>query len=463
MSGADERRTRVEAWLRQEPLLHPRESATTTIERAMARHRVPGCSVAVINGGRVEWERGYGVTEAGGATPVRADTIFQACSISKAVAATAALRLVQAGRLDLDEDINAYLTTWQLPANGAWRALVTLRHLLSHTAGLTYCWFPGHNRGAPLPTTLQTLRGAFPANTPPVRATAIPGTQFRYSGAHYAVVQQLLMDVTGQPFEDLLREVVFAPLGMHDSGYETDFPARHSGSTAAGHDAGGELIAGGWRVLPESAGAGLWTTPGDLCRLACDVMAAWSGGSGQLLDKETARLMVTAQVGGRGLGWERGQVRGALYFGHGGDNIGYKCRLVGWPERGLGVAVMTNADDGGRLIPEVVDAIERQYGWPSAVDAEDQAGVVLAREALAALAGEYGGEGQPRLAITVGDRGLTLDVVGQPPLSLRAVSATTFIADVVNTEARFVLAVDGRASALVLRQYGQELTLQAKK
>src|SRR5690349_13540833 len=127
MSMVDERRRRVETGLRQEPLLHPRDSATTTIERALARHRVPGCSVAVINGGRVEWERGYGVAEAGAASPVpvAADTIFQACSISKAVAATAALRLVQAGRLDLDEDINAYLTSWQLPANGAWQPRVT--------------------------------------------------------------------------------------------------------------------------------------------------------------------------------------------------------------------------------------------------------------------------------------------------------------------------------------------------
>src|SRR3954447_2150291 len=118
MSLADERRGRVETGLRQEPVLHARESATTTIARAMARHRVPGCSVAVISGGRVAWEQGYGVTEVGAASPVTvgADTIFQACSISKAVAATAAHRLVQAGRLDLDEDINAYLTSWQLPA-----------------------------------------------------------------------------------------------------------------------------------------------------------------------------------------------------------------------------------------------------------------------------------------------------------------------------------------------------------
>lgn len=169
-------------------MLHPRSAATTTIEAALARHRVPGCAVAVIAAGRVAWARGYGATVRGGAEamPVGTDTIFQACSISKAVAATAALRLVQDGRLDLDADVNDSLTSWQLPANDGWQPRVTLRHLLSHTAGLTYCWYPGYRRGAALPTMLQTLQGIPSANTPPVRVTALPGTQFRYSGSHAA-------------------------------------------------------------------------------------------------------------------------------------------------------------------------------------------------------------------------------------------------------------------------------------
>lgn len=461
MSGVGERRARVETGLRQEPVLHPHESATTTIARALARHRVPGCSVAVVSGGRVDWEQGYGVTEAGATrpVPVGTDTIFQACSISKAVAAIAVHRLVQAGRLDLDEDINAYLTSWQLPANGDWRARVTLRQLLSHTAGLTYCWYPGYSRGTPLPTTLQTLLGAPPANTPPVRATALPGTQFRYSGSHYSVLQQLLSDLTGQPFAALLRELVFAPPGMNDSGYETDFPAWHTGATASGHDAGGEPIAGGWRLLPESAGAGLWTTPGDLCRLVCEVMAAWSGQSERLLDRETARQMLTAQIGGWGLGWTVETVDGALRFGHGGSNIGYKCRVVAWPEHGMGAAVMTNGDDGSFLVQEILDTIGREYGWPGAVGASDQAGIVLAPEALTAFVGAYGGERQPRLTVSAGAGGLLLHTEGQSPLPLRAVSATGFIAEATNTEVSFARADDGAVSGLMLRQYGQELQL----
>lgn len=293
--------------------MRPLAGLATTVEVAMARHRVPGCAVAVIAEGRLDWTRGYGVTaSARDAAPVGIDTLFQACSISKAVAATAALRLVQAGRLDLDADVNDALTTWQVPANDGWQPRVTLRQLLSHTAGLTYCWYPGYRRDAALPTTLDTLLGQAPANTPPVRVTALPGTQFRYSGSHYAVLQQLLMDVTDQSFEALLRELVLAPLGMRDSGYEVDFPARHPGATASGHDAGGAPIADGWRLLPESAGAGLWTTPTDLCRLACAVSAAWSGETSDFLSQETARRMLTAQLGGWGLGWTVETVGGGL-------------------------------------------------------------------------------------------------------------------------------------------------------
>lgn len=469
MDEAMARQHRVEAGIWQEPQTHPRAGLATTIEAAMARHRVPGCAVATIADGRLDWVQGYGRAQGYGVTanvatavPVGADTLFQACSISKAVAATAALRLVQAGRLDLDADINDALTTWQIPANDGWQPRVTLRHLLSHTAGLTYCWYPGHRRDAALPTTRETLLGESPANTPPVRVTVLPGTQFRYSGSHYTVLQQLLMDVTGQPFAALLRELVFAPLGMRDSGYELDFPARHPGATASGHDAGGAPLADGWRLLPESAGAGLWTTPGDLCRLACDIMAAWSGGTARVLDRDTARRMLTPQIGGWGLGWTVETIGGALRFGHSGSNIGYQCQVVAWPEQGVGAAVMTNADDGSFLVGEILAAIGRGYSWPDAAGVADtptQGGDPLMLD-LNAFAGTWADDSALRMVAAVADERLMLYPDGQPPLSLRAVGSSSFIAEVVNAELRFAHADDGTAETLMLRQAGQETRLR---
>lgn len=441
--------------------MRPLAGLATTVEVAMARHRVPGCAVAVIAEGRLDWTRGYGVTaSARDAAPVGIDTLFQACSISKAVAATAALRLVQAGRLDLDADVNDALTTWQVPANDGWQPRVTLRHLLSHTAGLTYCWYPGYRRDAALPTTLDTLLGQAPANTPSVRVTALPGTQFRYSGSHYAVLQQLLMDVTDQSFEALLRELVLAPLGMRDSGYELDFPACHPGATASGHDAGGAAIADGWRLLPESAGAGLWTTPADLCRLACAVSAAWSGETSDFLSQETARRMLTAQLGGWGLGWTVETVGGGLRVGHSGGNIGYRCLLRFWPELGLGAAVMTNVDDGSSLVNEIFASIGREYGWPDAAGAADTPLQGADPTDLAAFAGTWADDGALRLVTTVAADGLLLHLNGQSPLPLLAVGASSFIAEVAHAEQRFERTDDDAAEKLILRQLGQETRLQ---
>jgi len=182
MDEAMARQHRVEAGIWQEPQTHPRAGLATTIEAAMARHRVPGCAVATIADGRLDWAQGYGraqgygvTANVGTAVPVGADTLFQACSISKAVAATAALRLVQAGRLDLDADINDALTTWQLPANDGWQPRVTLRHLLSHTAGLTYCRRRAKHCSENRPPTRPRCASPFcPARSSAIRAATTP-------------------------------------------------------------------------------------------------------------------------------------------------------------------------------------------------------------------------------------------------------------------------------------------------
>ena len=235
---------------------------------------------------------------------------------------------MQEGVLDLDADINTALRSWRVPANDGWQPRVTLRHLLSHAAGLTYCWYPGYRRGMPTPTLLQTLRGEPPATTLPVRVTAIPGTQSRYSGSHFSALQQLLEDVTGEPFPKLMRALVFAPLDMRHTSYDQAFPDTHSGATAAGHDRGGWPIDGQWRVLPEMAGAGLWTTAGDLARLAIAIQQAFTGRPSAVLNQASAQRMLGLQIADRGLGWQVHPSATDVRFEHGGDNIGYQCRLV---------------------------------------------------------------------------------------------------------------------------------------
>jgi CubicO group peptidase (beta-lactamase class C family) len=281
------------------------------------------------------------------------DLLFPACSISKHVAAFGTLRLVAEGVLDLDTDVNSYLGSWHLPGTGT----VTVRQLLAHTAGLTRNWFPGYAEGEPVPSMGQILRGEPPANTPPVRRELPPGAEFRYSGSHYAVLEQLLTDVTGTPFESLMATLVLEPVGMLNSSFNQNFPYEHGERAARGHS-GGVPVAGGWHTQPEMAGAGLWSTPADLVRLEVEIGRAVAGGSA-LLTPELAGQMLTAQVpGGFGLGTELGDG----FFGHTGQNTGYGCFSFAWQASGTAVAVMTNADDCRDTLVALIGLAGRHYG-----------------------------------------------------------------------------------------------------
>ncbi|RLK23905.1 CubicO group peptidase (beta-lactamase class C family) [Micromonospora sp. M71_S20] len=281
------------------------------------------------------------------------DLLFPACSISKHVAAFGTLRLVADATLDLDTDVNAYLSAWQLPGTGT----VTVRQLLAHTAGLTENWFPGYAAGQPVPSLQQILRGEPPANTPRVRRELPPGTEFRYSGSHYAVLEQLLTDVTSTPFDKLMATLVLEPVGMADSSYDQHFPNRHRDRAARGH-CGGTPVHGGWHTQPEMAGAGLWSTPADLVRLELEICRAVAGESA-LLPQDLAAQMLTPQVpGGFGLGTELGDGR----FGHTGQNTGYRCFSFAWPVSGTAVAVMMNAEDCRDTLLALIELAGRNYG-----------------------------------------------------------------------------------------------------
>jgi CubicO group peptidase (beta-lactamase class C family) len=458
----------------------------TTIAERMAYYRTPGLSLAVINHGELEWARGYGVLEAGESSlPVTPQISFQACSISKHVAMLAALRLVQEGLLDLDEDVNRYLTSWKIPANGSWRPKITLRQLLGHTAGLTQNWYRGFRRAGPgeapsasetTPTLLQVLEGQPPANTPPVRVKVVPGSQYRYSGSHYTVLQQLLMDVTGEPFPDLMHQLVLDPLGMRNSSYDQGYPERHPESAAVGHYVGGEPVNGKWRVMPEMAGAGLWTSAVDLAQVACELYRAHTGRPTRVLQKDVVDQALAPQlVDYFGLGLQldgRGQ---SQRFGHGGDNIGYKCLSTTYVEQGMGIIAMTNCDDGWWVIEEVVRAVAEEYVWPDYLP-NHRLSTMVDPEMYGAYVGDY----EIPLHVTVTLQLLTssggeatdtsshlvLQAPGQQPLVLHptksdTAATATFVTEGLNSEVRFSKNEAGEVTELTLVQEQQETS--AKK
>ena len=331
----------------------------------MAHYNVPGVSIAVINDYQVEWTRGYGVLEAGKGEPVTPDTLFQVASPGKVVVAVAALHYVDQGALDLDRDVNQSLVSWQVPDNEfTAEEKVTLRRLLSHSAGVTVEWFRGYALGEAVPTLQQVLDGEWPANSAPIRVDIVPGTQYRYSGGGYTIVQQLLEDVVGKPFPEIMRNSVLEPWGMAASTFESPLPEALHEIAASGHRVDGSVIPGGWHTYPEMAAGGMWSTPSDMARFAIGVMKAYVGQPDGVLSHAMAIEMLTPQIEERGLGPVVLDEGGDLfYFLHPGANDGYESILVAYPQRGQGVVIMTNVDEGEHLWREILNSVSVEYGW----------------------------------------------------------------------------------------------------
>lgn len=342
-----------------------RQPPRPLVERMRELH-VPGVSVAVINNYRVEWAKGYGLADSSAGSPVTDATLFQAASMSKPIAAMMVLDLAEDGLIDLDRDVNAQLKSWKVPENEFTRQhAVDLRGILSHTAGLTVHGFPGYAAGSPLPTAAQILDGIKPANTAAVRVNKTPGHGFRYSGGGTTVMQQLVIDVTGKAFSEVMRERVLAPLEMTASGYEQPLDEQRRGLATTAYDFQGNAVAGHWHVYPELAAAGLWTTPSDVAKYVIEVQLAHEGKSAKVLAKKTIEEMLTPQNGGPvGLGPFLTERNGVRRFEHSGGNKGFSCNFVGLLDRGQGAVVMTNADGGRQLVAEITNGIAAAYGWP---------------------------------------------------------------------------------------------------
>jgi CubicO group peptidase (beta-lactamase class C family) len=339
----------------------PPDDLDAFIQAQMSQREINGLSLAVIHDGRID-ARAYGVTSRGGA-PVTTTTLFQAGSISKPVAAMGALRLVDQGLLSLDGDVNANLKTWKVPENEFTKTQkVSLRRLLSHTAGLTVHGFPGYDVQERMPSVAEVLDGK--GNTAAVRVDVVPGSLSRYSGGGYTVMQQLVTDVTGKPFQQYMSEAVLGPLAMKDSTYQQPLPSERAARTASGYHADRSPVSGKWHVYPEMAAAGLWTTATDLARFAIEVQQSLSGTSNRVISQSIARQMVSNEAENYGLGLGVSGTGAARTFGHGGRDDGFDARLHAFTEGGRGVVVMINANDNSRFIGRIVRYVAAKYKWP---------------------------------------------------------------------------------------------------
>lgn len=336
------------------------------VPEMLAQFNVPAVSVAVIRDFKIEWAKAWGVKNVATGEAAAVDTLFQAASISKPVAAMASLRAVQDGRFTLDQDINTILKSWRLPARpSSTGEIVTPRMLMSHTSGTDDGFgFPGYHPDVPRPSIVQILDGQPPANRGAVRLGRPPLTGYKYSGGAVTIQELALTDVLGKPFPLIMRETVLGPIGMANSTYEQPLPESRRPQAAHAHNQAGQPIDAPWRVHPEHAAAGLWTTATDLAKFAIDVQQTLAGRSTTVLSRTMAQEMVTpVGVGPYAVGFTIAKTGEGWYFSHGGSNAGFRCDLIAHRSKGYGVAIMTNGDRGGALIAALRDKISRAAAW----------------------------------------------------------------------------------------------------
>ncbi|HEX4452892.1 MAG TPA: serine hydrolase domain-containing protein [Kofleriaceae bacterium] len=348
----------------------PAEVAGEPVRYALAdrmkHYRVHGVSIAVFDHYQLQWARGFGEADAETHAPVTETTLFQAGSISKSVNALAMMLAVGKGTLALDAPIDQFLESWHVPANELTRTKpITLRMLLSHTAGTTVHGFPGYAAGEAVPTIQQVLDGKPPANTPPIVVDQEPGKAFRYSGGGITIAQLALVETMHEPYPQILRASVLGPLGMTRSTYDQPLPESRVPEAAAGYTSDGSPIAGKRHVYPEMAAAGLWTTPTDLATFFIELQRGLAGTS-PIVTQAIAREMTTPMFAqdGDGLGVFVMDRNGAHMFGHDGADAGFQANAIASMEGGYGVIVMASSDNSFGLFGEIANAVFAEYGWP---------------------------------------------------------------------------------------------------
>ncbi|MGR6544037.1 serine hydrolase domain-containing protein [Paenibacillus tundrae] len=453
---------RIEAVIKRlQPETHLRNKygQEATLADRMTYYNTPGVSIAVIHDFKLDWARGFGVCEAGKPEPVTETTFFQAASVSKPIFAIAVMRLVQEGKLDLDRDVNDYLTSWKIPSVSGWQPKVTLRQLLSHSAGVTIQGFPGYERTGELPKLVQILNGQHPANTSSVEVNVIPGVQFRYSGGGTTIAQQLVEDRLNQPFAEIMNEWIFTPLGLTNSTYEQPLSSQRHETTATGHPWKGRPLPGKWYVYPEMAAAGLWTTPSDLARIGIELQLTLQHHSSGILSAETLNEMLTAQIENHmGLGFFLEGEGEASRFGHNGWNEGFVSRFVLSKHHGYGAVIMINSNEGNALLGEIEHAIAREYGWLGY--SPDQINVDVTPNILKEYVGDYKATSGLHTSINLDGNNLALRIKEQSPIRLSPESETKFSTEGLNTIVDFERNDDGQVVALHIHQEGRAFRLE---
>ena len=349
----------------QSQKLHP------IVERMNAL-KIPGVSIAIIDDFKINNLIALG--ESDSLNSVTKNTIFQAASVSKYVTAIIVHQLISQGLLDLDTDVNQYLKSWKVPKNDFNQDTpITLRLLLSHQSGLPSTNFD-FDKTQGVPTLAQILNADSPAINEPAIPIAIPGSRWSYSNIGYALIQQILEDVTAKSFQQIAKETLFVPLQMSSSTFQYPLPPNFENTEAKPHDKFGQLKPPQLE-LPAKAQGGLLTTPRDLGKLTIEIMKAYHNDS-KIFSKETALRLIHNerklpftfynQKAYMGLGVLLiGENKNIAFLHNGYNSPGSVCIVIGFPEVGKGAVIAANSANGEQLYLEIIVTLAHNLNWPN--------------------------------------------------------------------------------------------------
>lgn len=415
----------------------------------MKKYHVNGVSIAVIHDYKIEWAKGYGLADLSENRPVTEKTLFQAASISKSLNSMGVLKLVEQKKIDCDSDVNKYLQSWRFPYDiKSGNGKVTVRELLSHTAGLSVHGFPGYERGKEIPTITQILNGEKPANNMAVKSTEEPGKRVNYSGGGTTILQLLISDITGLPYESYLQKEVLDPIGMNSSCY-CQPPVGRSDLLATGYKADGREVPGKYHVYPEMAAAGLWTNPTDLCKYVIETGLGWKGESKKVLSPEMTRMRLTPVLDDAALGvFVNSRVTGSYkYFNHNGGNEGFLSTYYGCLDSGEGVVIMINSENW-TIIDEILNSVASVYGWKDFYLPEIKKVVDVSEEQVTKYIGNYQA-GIRGFEIVPDTYGLGIKTKGEAPWTLYFTSDSDFFVKESRGMLRFQFTPDGKVKGFI--------------
>ena len=432
----------------------------------MKFYKIPSVSIAVINNGKIEWTKTYGYADIEMKRLANKTTLYQVASITKSVNGLGIMKLVQDGKLSLTNDIRNYLKTWTFPDNELSKnKTITLKNLLSHTAGLSVHGFIGYTVNDTLPTINQILNGEKPANNEPIKPIYPINEHFEYSGGGYIVIRKILDDNISFNYDSLMTAVVLKPLKMTNSTFSQPLSFGYK-NYAYGTDKEMQTLKGNYYIYPEQSAGGLWATATDIAKFVLSIQNNLKGSPNSLINKSLTDEMLTPVLNNYALGFGIVEKGGEKYFWHEGESYGYNSLYYGSFKTGKGVVILTNAypSNGQPFIQELLNSVATAYSWKNFYNPTKKKLAFVPDTLLAKYIGDYYSE-NPQMKISITRNSNQLELTARRPEKMYATKPDTFfLASSPNDNCVFSSSKnDGNIDSFEVIQNGKTIIKATKK